>query len=64
MTDISDEVQAKVARCMRGAPVLELHTTDEVSRSEEEVTTLESRLRALKSGNIRMADTMVLHNIN
>ena len=63
ITNIADDVQVKVASCMRATQVLELPTMDDDSRSEVKVTTPAPRKRGLKSGKIRMADTTVLHKI-
>ena len=61
--DISDKVQANMASHMRGAPVMELHTMNEDSRSDEEVTTPTPKKSALKSAKIRTTDTTVLCKI-
>ena len=60
VTDIADEVLAKVASHTRGALVLQLPTTAEDSQSEEEVTTPAPSKRSLKSGKIHTPDTTVL----
>ena len=39
ITDITDEVHAKVASCMRGSLVLQLPTMDDNSGSDDEATT-------------------------
>ena len=63
ITDIADEVQVKMASYMRGAPVLQLPTTNEDSRCEEEATTSAHRKWGLKSGKIYRADTTVIFKI-
>ena len=62
-TDITDEVQGKVASHMRGSPALQLTTMNDDSRSEEAATTPAPRKRGLKSGNIHTVDTTVLCKI-
>ena len=47
---------------MKGTPVLELPTTDEDSRSEEEAAPAPKR-RALKSGKVQTVDTTILRKI-
>ena len=61
--DITDDIWVKVASHMRGAPVLELPTTDADFGPEEEVTTSAPRKGGRKSGKIGTADTTVLQKI-
>ena len=63
ITDITDKVRVKVASHMRGAPVLQLPTMNDNSRSKEQVTTPAPRRRGLNSGMIHTADTTVFHKI-
>ena len=63
ITDISDEIWAKVASHMRDAPVLELPIMGEDPGSEEEVITPAPRKRNLKSGKIQTTNTTVLCKI-
>ena len=60
--DIFDVVQGKVASRMKGAPVLELPTTDSDSRSEEEIVP-PPKITALKSAKVQTIDTPVLHKV-
>ena len=50
--DLDDEVRARVASCLRGAPALNCLTTDDDSGSDKEVNPLICRRKGLKSGKI------------
>ena len=59
LPDIPDKVWAKVTMHLRGAPARDLHTTDDNSGSDEEVTTPAPKRRGLKSGKVCTMDTTV-----
>ena len=58
ITDITDEVRAKLTSHTRGIPVLQLPTTDDDSGSVEKVTTPAHRKRGPKAEKFLTSDTI------
>ena len=62
MVNISDALRVKVAKWMRGAPIIDLVTLDKDSDLGEETIPVPNK-KALKSGHVRVADSSVLHKV-
>ena len=61
--EVAEEVSARVASCLRGAPALYFQTTDEDSVYDGEQTAPTQKRKGLKSGRLRTMVTMVLKRI-
>ena len=60
LVDLSEAVRDTVAQSMRQIPVLKVSSTDECSSLEEELITIPTKKKSLKSGRLRTADLFLL----